>query len=257
MTTTFAKFFTQLGFTAKESTIFLTLFKLWTQPASAIAKHTGIERTLVYKTLLDMTKKNIVKASVRRGVKQFFIPSSAVLQHYISDQQAHRQSLETDFASVENYLEQLSINRYPHLPKISFFDGFDGIRNMYGDLYHEVVTNKYLTIKLFASNTFASQVSVDTTIKDYAVDMFTKLQKKKVTIETYLGDGILIMEHISKTTNIENLDFLPAGNAAINIFVVGKIVYILIFKDIPFAIKLASEDLAYAMHFLFEKLQVD
>lgn len=204
-----------------------------------------------------MAKKNLVKTSIRRGVKQFFIPSPAVLQQYITDQQSHRKQAETELHSIENYLEQLAVNRYPHLPKISFFDGFDGVKNMYSDLYHEVKSNKYLSIKLFATNTFASQVAVDNTLKNYATDLFEKLHKKKVTIETYLGDGVLIMEHISKTTNIDNLESLPAGNAAINIFVVGKIVYIVIFKDIPFAIKLASEDLAYAMHFLFEKLQVD
>lgn len=257
MTKEFASFFTQLWFSSKETDIFLTLYKIGTQPASAIAKHTGIERTLVYKILLDMTKKNLVKASIRRGVKQFFIPSPAVIQQYITDQQSHREHVENDFVAIEHHLEQLAVNRYPHLPKISFFDGFDGVRNMYADLYQEVKTNKYLAIKLFATNTFASQVSVDNTLKNYATDMFQKLQKRKVTIETYLWDGILIMEHISKTTNIANLETLPAGNAAINIFVVGKIVYIVIFKDIPFAIKLASEDLAYAMHFLFEKLQVD
>lgn len=257
MTKEFASFFTQLWFSSKETDIFLTLYKLGTQPASAIAKHTGIERTLVYKILLDMTKKNLVKASIRRGVKQFFIPSPAVIQQYITDQQSHREHVQNDFVAIEHHLEQLAVNRYPHLPKISFFDGFDGVRNMYADLYQEVKINKYLAIKLFATNTFASQVSVDNTLKNYATDMFQKLQKRKVTIETYLWDGILIMEHISKTTNIANLETLPAGNAAINIFVVGKIVYIVIFKDIPFAIKLASEDLAYAMHFLFEKLQVD
>jgi len=65
------------------------------------------------------------------------------------------------------------------------------------------------------------------------------------------------MEHITKTTNINNLHNLPAGNSAVNLFVVGKSVYIVIYKNVPFGIKLDSEDLAYAMHFLFEKLQVE
>lgn len=50
----FLNFFTQLGFSAKEAEIFLTLYKLGTKPASTIAKHLNIERTNVYKTLLTM-----------------------------------------------------------------------------------------------------------------------------------------------------------------------------------------------------------
>lgn len=186
MSSDFATFFTKLGLSSKERQLFLTLYKLGTQPASSLAKHTGIERTLVYKTLLDMSKKNLIKVSIRRGVKQFFVPSTAILKQYIDDQQTHRKSLEKEFDAVALHLDQLAVNRYPHLPKISFFDGFDGVRNMYTDLYQEVTTNKYLAIKLFATNTFASQVSVDNTLKNYATDMFEKLQTRKVTIETYL-----------------------------------------------------------------------
>lgn len=69
-----------------------------------------------------MTKKNLVKTSIRRGVKQFFIPSPAVIQQYIADQQSHREHIEKDFTAIEHHLEQLAVNRYPHLPKISFFD---------------------------------------------------------------------------------------------------------------------------------------
>ncbi|MDP2670460.1 MAG: hypothetical protein Q8O99_06115 [bacterium] len=65
------------------------------------------------------------------------------------------------------------------------------------------------------------------------------------------------MEQISKTTNIQNLSDLPAGNASVNIFVVGKILYLVIFRDIPFGIKIDSEDVANTMHFLFEKLQIE
>jgi len=112
-------------------------------------------------------------------------------------------------------------------------------------------------IKFFASNTFETQTSVYSTLQDYARDTFTKLKKKKVSIETFLGNGILIMEHITKTTNIDNLSDLPAGNSSINIFVVGKTLYIIVFKDIPFGIKIDSEEVANTMHFLFEKLVVE
>jgi hypothetical protein len=65
------------------------------------------------------------------------------------------------------------------------------------------------------------------------------------------------MEQISKTTNIQNLNQLPAGNSTINMFIVGWTVYLIIFKENPFGIKIDSKDFANVMHFMFEKLQLD
>lgn len=65
------------------------------------------------------------------------------------------------------------------------------------------------------------------------------------------------MESIGKTRDIEELRNLPAANESIQILLVGGTVYILIFKDIPFAIRFASEEFAQALHFLFEKLRIE
>ena len=253
----FQQFFQKLWFTSKEAEIFLTLYKLGTKPASTIAKHLNMERTNVYKTLLRMTQENIVSETMVGGVKQFFVPDVSVLRKYMTNKVEQLQKLDDNFAAIETELSQYDKNKYTSVPKISIFDGMDGVRNLYTDIYDTAVANKYFVIKFFASNTFESQINVNTTIKDYYQDIFAKLQKKKVTIDAYLGNGILIMEQITKTTNIQNLNQLPAGNSAINIFVVGKCVYIVIYKDVPFGLKLESEDLANVMHFLFEKLKVE
>jgi hypothetical protein len=64
----------------------------------------------------------------------------------------------------------------------------------------------------------------------------------------------MLMENISKTYDIEIIEKLPASNSAINIFLVWNIIYIIIFKDSPFWIKIESEDLAYTFHFLFDNI---
>ncbi len=204
-----------------------------------------------------MAQENIVSETMVNGVKHFFVPDASVLKRYMTNRIEELQKLEDNFVAIETELSQYDKNKYSSIPKISIFDGIDGVRNLYTDIYETVVANKYFVIKFFASNTFESQISVNTTIKDYYQDIFAKLQKKKVTIDAYLGNGILIMEQVARTTNIQNLNQLPAGNSAINIFVVGRSVYIVIYKDVPFGLKLESEDLANVMHFLFEKLKVE
>jgi len=254
-TMNFEQFFTTLWFTKKESDIFLTLYKLWNQPASTIAKYLNTERTWVYKTLIAFSQQWLVSTTIVKWVKHFFIASPSILLSHIEKKKQTLESLEAAYENVSQELVQYESQRYPHLPKISLFDWIDWTKALYNDIYDTVINNKYLVIKFFASNTFESQTNVHSTLKDFSHNVFEKLQKKRITIETYLWNGILIMEQISKTTTIDNLADLPAWNSAINIFVVGKVIYMIIFKDIPFGIKIDSEDVANTMHFLFERLE--
>jgi hypothetical protein len=65
------------------------------------------------------------------------------------------------------------------------------------------------------------------------------------------------MESVGKSIYIEELENLPASNASINIFVVGDMVYIFIFKNIPIGLKINSEEFANSLHFMLDKMRVD
>lgn len=242
----------------KEITIFLNLYKLWINPASILAKHINMERTYVYKTLLKLTKQNLVFETSKWGIKHFYIPDSDVIKKFVTKKIEKYQDLKEGFSNIETELKQYKqVENNSSIPKITFFDSIDWIENLYNDIYENVEKNKYISIKLFSTNTFESQTSLDNSIKNKQADLFSKLSKNNTTIETYLWNGISTMEEIVKTTNIENLYNLPASNSAINIFVVWKITYIIIYKKNPFWIKMDSEDLSNAMHFIFEKLDVE
>jgi len=127
---------------------------------------------------------------------------------------------------------------------------------MYSDIYETTITNHYLVIKFFATNTFEDQISVHATIKDYYENLFEKLKKQRITVDAFIGNGILILEHISRTNNIEHLSELPAGNSTINLFIVGGSVYLIIFKSTPFGIKIESKDFANVLHVMLEHLKI-
>ena len=97
----FSQFFTTLGFTTKESSIFLALYKLWTVPASTVAKHTRLERTWVYKSLRDMTKKGLVNHTKKKGVSHFWVSSPQTLRTYLHQQQAQLEQLDESFPEIE------------------------------------------------------------------------------------------------------------------------------------------------------------
>jgi len=62
------------------------------------------------------------------------------------------------------------------------------------------------------------------------------------------------MESVGRTIHIEDLENLPASNASINIFVVGDIVYIFIFKNIPVGLKIKNQELANSLHFMLDNM---
>jgi len=123
---------------------------------------------------------------MQSGVKHFFVPDIAVLKKYVEERKQQMEKLEHHYSAVETELMQYDQNRYQHVPKISLYDGVDGIKNLYQDIFSTVTKNNYIAIKFFASNTFESQISVHRSLKDYEQDIFRKLSKKKVSIDTYL-----------------------------------------------------------------------
>lgn len=86
---------------------------------------------------------------------------------------------------------------------------------------------------MFASHTVIEQSSSSHTVSDIANNFFKKLEKNNIRVEGLLGNGILMMESVEKLVSLEQLHQVPAGQSAINIFIVGTLVYIPIFKELP------------------------
>lgn len=114
----------------------------------------------------------------------------------------------------------------------------------------------YISLKFFASNVAYTVGGKQSSLKKYSKKFFQKLKEKNIYLDCFLGDGIMLMESLGKAINFEQIENLPASNSAINIFIVGEIMYIMIFKDIPFGIKIQSQELANTMHFLFDNVNI-
>lgn len=111
-------------------------------------------------------------------------------------------------------------------------------------------------MKVIASNTLDTISLSPSRLHDFAQKSFDKLQKNKVTIELFLANGITIMDELLHSSDINNLITLPAGYSSINLYLVGHSLYIVIFEDTPYGIKIHSKVLATLLHFLIDKLDV-
>lgn len=158
------------------------------------------------------------------------------------------------FADIETELQSHKQGETSNTPKITLYEGGDGVKNCYEGIANELAAHGYRSCKLFASNTLASQSGKSDTINQYASEFLTRMETQGLHIDALLGNGIWLMESIGQARGIDELRNLPATNESIQVFVAGGVVYIIIFREIPFAMKIASEELAGVLYFLLEKV---
>lgn len=248
-------FFEQLGLSKSETDIFVCLYKLWTKPASTIARRVWMERTTVYKILKKMVNENIISETNVKWIKHFFVPDLSILKRHINDKIRKYEQLNTNYENIEREFKQLDTFRSNSIPKITIFDWLDGIGNLYKDILENIENNNYISVKLFATNTFESQIDISNKLKKENISFYKELKNRRINVDAYIWNWMAVMEEIWLTTNLDNLVDLPVWNSAVNIFVVWTVVYIIIFKETDIWIKLDSEQLADSLHFILENVR--
>lgn len=120
-------------------------------------------------------------------------------------------------------------------------------------MYREIHEKKYREILMFASN-ITESCGGSATLSAYADDFFEKLSKEKISIETYIGNGISLLESIGKLTNQKSIQDLPASNGSIQCFIIGGTFYLTIFKNTSFGMRIESDELSGLFRFLLEDM---
>lgn len=251
--TTIQTYLTSLWLKSKEITIYTTLYSLWKNPASSIARACNLERVYTYKALQKFVSMGITAQTQSKGVKQFWIPSLDLLQKYIEQQAQQRQSLNNEFETIQQEFLSLETHRTTAPPRIQLYEWNAPLGNLFQDIQTTISTNDLLQIKLFATNTFSEQLGSREHIIKHSKGLFWFLERTRTTLHSYVAEWELIMQHLRTHNSLEVLWELPAWDHAINLRVVGKQVYIIIYKDQPIGLKIESPELAWALHFLLEQ----
>lgn len=129
-----------LGLMDKEPEIYLTLLKTpGAQPASIIATRANLNRTTVYKTLVKLVRKGLVTKTQRHGITCFFAedPENR-LKVLIEEKQ--KQLGEMNQAMMETLpLLTMLEDDSDSLPKIRYYEGIEGIKQIYEAVLKEGV----------------------------------------------------------------------------------------------------------------------
>lgn len=240
--------------TSKESQIFLFLYQYGKKPASTIAKHIWDERTNTYKSLLQLVKKWFISEISKDWTKMFFVADKDIFSHKLTAEIEEIENKKNNLNILQKELQDLEKQSYSWKPNIIFFEWADWIKQLYDDIITTCDDKWYKIIKFFASNTFENKSSIN--FLQYTPNFLEKLNKKNIYLDVFLWNGISILEEIVSWASMENIASLPASNSSIQTFIFWDYVYIIIFKEIPYWIKIKSEEYASIMHFLFKKIEV-
>jgi len=240
--------------TKKESKIFIFLYQYGKKPASTIARSIGDERTNTYKSLQKLVRNWFISEIVKDNTKLFFIADKNIFTHKLNSEIEEIDNKKKSLNILEKEFEELEKQSFSGKPNMVFFEWVDWIKTFYEDIITQANEKWYKIIKFFASNTLENKWA--NKFWEYAPDFIEKLKKKDIWVDIFLGNGVSILEEIVKSRDIEWLSELPAQNSSIQMFIFWDFVYTVIFKDIPYWIKMESEEYANIMHFLFKKIEV-
>lgn len=244
----------EFGLTKTQADVFLFLYKYWAKTASTVAQAVWWERTNIYKILKRMLSKWIISEITKDWVKHFFIADKKVLWNKIEEEYEIAKKKKKKVDNLERELKKLEKDSYWDRPKITFFEWIDWLNQIYKNMYNEIEDLDYMQIKMFASNTLDNKSNFK--FSNYGEKFLNKLDKKKVSIEAYLWNGVILLENIIKTYNTDIIKNIPAQNSTINTFIFWDFVYIIIFKHTPFWIKIENPEFASMMNFLLKKVDV-
>lgn len=123
---------TKIGFSEKASKLYLAMLELGTQPVSVIAKKAGLNRTTTYLIINELKEKGLISEITKKKILYFSANSPSFLVKYLESQKNELNSQQS-FIKQNLHLFESIINVNSVKPNVQFFEGFEGIKNVYMD----------------------------------------------------------------------------------------------------------------------------
>lgn len=118
------KLFRNLGVDEKEAKIYLAALEVGSSPVSVIASKARMNRVTAYGILEKLVKKGMVNFMTKRGVKFFHATDPELL---LKEYKKRIRDFEKSMPDLKR------LYGVTPLPKVHYFEGVDGIKNIYQD----------------------------------------------------------------------------------------------------------------------------
>ena len=97
--------FQKLGLDENEYKIFISLYKIGTNPASVIARFANLERTTAYKILKRLYKLGLIGSTSNKNIQMFFIEDEKTLLKFIKNKRKELEKFKSFLLTLLIFLE--------------------------------------------------------------------------------------------------------------------------------------------------------
>ncbi len=164
------------GFLDKEIAIYLTILELGRGTVAEISRKAGINRSTGYVILDSLASKNLVNISGKEPKQEYVALSPIKLIEYLNKQAEIQKNLAE--SALEILPELTLMHNVGDRPKISFYEGLEGLEHVYEDS---------LSSKgdIYSTSTYEE---MHETLPKYFSTYYERRAKKKIFIHTFVAD---------------------------------------------------------------------
>ncbi len=231
-----------LGLTDNEIKVYLAVLKLGRCSGTEIRKNTQISNSQVYSSLDSLIYKGLIIYEKTSVGKKYFTSDPII----ITDLMAKRNKTLQDYVT---YLQKLR-NNSNYLADISVYEGLNGFKSAMINLANECPKNETISIIGFSNQNYKNE-KLSVILTDVNKISIQKKHKFKMILDN--KENTFFAER--KEEKISKIKFMGRNfksPAAIDIF--QDKVYILIWDENPYAIRIKNRNVAEGFKIYFDFL---
>lgn len=115
----------EAGLNEKETQVYLSLLELGETSIQRISDKSGIKRTTLYHIIDDLKNKALIGTTVRKNKKYFFAEDPRLIGKQMEERRKKFENLLPELLSISNLIDKK--------PKIRYFEGIEGIKEVFRD----------------------------------------------------------------------------------------------------------------------------
>lgn len=171
-----------MGLPEKEAKVYVAALEMGRGTVTQISRKAGVARTNGYNLLDSLASKGLVRISGKEPKEEYVAESPDALVAYIEKQHENTRS---NLVKVKDFAPELkSIQKVADRPQIKFYEGADGLKQVYEDTLTSTETIR----------AYASVEDMHATLKDYFPKYYARRSGKGIHIRTILPDTPVSVE---------------------------------------------------------------
>lgn len=119
-------FVENLGFSSEKARVYLAILEMGESKVVDISKKTKIKRTSCYNFLSELIKDGFIKSTKRAKKNFYFVDDPRILEFDVEDKLENIKTIIPELQKIHSI--------FPYKPKISFFEGENGMKEIYNDI---------------------------------------------------------------------------------------------------------------------------